>query len=172
MNNYYKYSGYIFFSILFALSIFYLYSGYTQIKINKSFLYNKNNNEENITIKLKKNISNNLIKANPAKEENIIRDIKVKQDIEILYNVKEGDNLSNILSKFIKEKKEVRKIIIQIAKFLDPRSLRINQKIFFYHQENDLNKLIYKIIIPINNTMLLQLTRANNDCLLKKISIP
>ena len=145
--NYFKH---LIFLTIFFFGIFLIIEGsYNLKKANKVILL-----DNKIEIKKDINIKSKL-KLQIIKNKNLKDTLYVKKII----SVKKNDTFSKILSKFIKDNNFKNKIIYATNKKFDLKNLNINQKIYFYL---DNNKKTKKIIISIDffNELIIEL---NND---------
>ena len=147
------------FLTIFFFGIFLIIEGsYNLKKANKVILLDNK-------IEIKKDIN---IKSKLKSQS-----IKNKKLDDTLYaikiiSVKKNDTFSKILSKFIKDNNFKNKIIYATNKKFDLKNLNINQKIYFYL---DNNKKTKKIIISIDffNDLIIELNNDKIDIFNKKI---
>ena len=167
-----RYMKYLFTLSIIYVAIYFFILGYNHL--NKLSL-----NQPIIKINLKNNISNDLkidknnLENNTIKKDYEISNLEIKKEnvieqIETLVIVKKNDTFSKILDPYVSEIKLKNKIIESLANIYDLKNLKINQKIFFY--QND-EYILEKIIIPIDfsNDLAIQIT--NNQVKTSKIKI-
>ena len=147
------------FLTIFFLGIFLIIEGnYNLKKVNKVILIDKK-------IEIKKDINiKSKLKLQNIKNKNLDNTLYIEEII----NVKKNDTFSKILSKFIKDTNFKNRIIYATNKKLDLKNLNINQKIYFYL---DNNKKTKKIIISIDffNELIIELNDDKIDIFNKKI---
>ena len=75
---------------------------------------------------------------------------------KIEFTVKKGDSLSSILSKFDFSENKIYEIINAIEIHFDPKTLKVNDKIYFYKNENDKVKKI-EINLYVDSVLIINL---------------
>ena len=155
---------YLIFFTIFFFGIFLIIEGnYNLKKVNKIVLLDKK-----IEIKKEINIKSGLNLKNIENKNIKNKELNGNSYAKKIISVKENDTFSKILTEFIKDNNFRNKIILATNKKFDLKNLNIDQKIYFYL---DNNKKTKKIIISINffNELIIELNDDKIDIFNKEI---
>ena len=150
--------------LIFLSGCYFFFIGYQNIIIEKITAHNISNKselEQNSKvikdINLQKNKEEIIINDNLKKIDVIQKTINSK---EIIVEVKQNQTFSRIVRKFLTSDKLVFNVVNEIEKIFDLRKLKTGIKIYFY--QDQVNKKLTKIIIPIENDINLDIFLAEN----------
>ena len=150
--------------LIFLSGCYFFFIGYQNIIIEKITAHNISNKselEQNSKvikdINLQKNKEEIIINDNLKKIDVIQKTINSK---EIIVEVKQNQTFSRIVRKFLTSDKLVFNVVNEIEKIFDLRKLKTGIKIYFY--QDQVNKKLTKIIIPIANDINLDIFLAEN----------
>ena len=155
-----------FFTIIIILLSFYFFvNGYNSLKNINNLNTNKNNINHDSSYDEYKN-KEALQDNNKSNLEQIITK-KDSFEEEFLIIVKKNDTFSKIINEYVSNNKFKNQIITLINKKYNLKNLRINQKIYFYLDD----KILKKIIIPINISTDLIVKISSNEIIVEKNNI-
>ena len=150
----------IIFIICAFIGYYFFYVEYKNL-INDDFTYLKNKTELTLLTEKKKELKTSNNEVRKVLEKN--KDQLTLNKIEII--VKKGNSLSSILRKFDFSDKRIYEIINAIKIHFNPKKLKINDKIYFYKNDNGKVK---KIVINLDIDSILVINLENKINIQKK----
>ena len=149
---------------VFSLGLFFYYTGYKNIKYEKVEIKNFISNKTII------NKKNHILNNNAVIEKKLEPQVDKKNIInyeEILITVKKNQTFSTIIGNYLSSNELIFDIINKIEEFFNLKNLKTGQNIYFYI--NPINKKLEKIILPIENTVNLNIYIKDNIKINKEI---
>ena len=146
-----------------AISILYLYNGYSILDKNKINFEDVKINFNKLDKKEVKKIEKIIL---PENKKDTSLEEKIVDEREIILVVKKNDTFDKIISPYVNNNKIKNKIIKTLNQEYDLTNLKIGQNFYLY--QNNVN-ILKKIVVPkdFKNEIILDI--SNNDVVLSKI---